>query len=183
MIYPKERDTCELVIGLRNKCEGAFSTLYDNYATSLLGVTYKIVNNKPASEEILQDVFVKVWKHIHTYDIEKGSLFTWMVNITRNTCKDYFRSRHYHYETLITQEELDHIPSKFIPLTTNHKEISIDLELLMKKLDPKLKDIIDLVYIYGYSQVQVSEKLQLPLGTVKTRSNAALKRLRYIYTV
>ncbi|MBK9490183.1 MAG: hypothetical protein IPO07_16470 [Haliscomenobacter sp.] len=40
---------------------------------------------------MLQDVFVKIWKHIHTYDIAKGSLFTWMVNITRNTCKDYFR--------------------------------------------------------------------------------------------
>ncbi|WP_373553821.1 RNA polymerase sigma factor [Haliscomenobacter sp.] len=183
MLYVSEMNTHELVLGLQDKSEKAFSTLYDAYASSLLGITYKIVNNKPASEEILQDVFVKIWKHIHTYDIAKGSLFTWMVNITRNTCKDYFRSKHYHYETLITPVELAHIPSKFIPTATSHEEISIDLDLLMQKLEPRYKDILHLVYIYGYSQVQVSEKLNLPLGTVKTRSNAALKRLRYIYTL
>ena len=183
MLYVKGMDTHELVQGLKDKNEEAFSVLYDAYAPSLLGIANKMVNNKPASEEILQDVFVKIWKHIHTYDIAKGSLFTWMVNITRNTCKDYFRSKHYYYQALIIPVELAHIPSKFIPVTTNHEEINIDLDLLMQKLEPRYKDIFHLVYIYGYSQVQVSEKLNLPLGTVKTRSNAALKRLRHIYTL
>lgn len=168
----------ELVIGLQNRSEESFSVLYDDYAAALLGVAFRLVKNKGASEEILQDVFVKIWKHIDTYDEAKGTLFTWMLNITRNCCKDYFRSKRYKYQTLLVQEELDSIPIHYRPKTTSNPEESVDLQLIMEALEPKYKDIIDLVYIAGYSQEQVAKKLKLPLGTIKTRSRAALKLLR-----
>lgn len=175
--------TSELVIGLKNKDEAAFSVLYDDYAPALLGVAFRMVNNKSVSEEILQDVFVKIWKHIDTYDESKGTLFTWMFNITRNTCKDYFRSSQYRYRTLMAKEELDNIPDKYTLQTTSKQMENLDLDLLVQKLGPKYKDIIDLVYVYGYSQEQVSEKLNIPLGTIKTRSRIALKWLKGIYTI
>ena len=181
MHYFSKMDTNQLIRGLKNKDIAAFSILYDNYAGSLLGVAFKIVNNKVVSEEILQDVFIKIWKNIDSYNTTKGSLFTWMLNITRNTCKDYFRSKHYQYQTRISEEEVDRIPSEYVPQITNNPEDRLDLDLLIGTLEPKYKEIIDLVYIYGYSQEQVSEKLNLPLGTVKTRSRAALKQLRYSY--
>ena len=181
MLYVSKMSPSELVIGLQNKSEKAFSALYDAYSASLFGVALRIVNNQTIAEEMLQDVFVKIWKHIDTYDAEKGTLFTWMLNITRNTCKDYFRSKQYNYQKIIAQEELDHIPSKYVPQTTSNQAEIHDLDLLTQKLEPKYKDIIDLVYVFGYSQEQVSEKLNLPLGTVKTRSRVALKRLRYSY--
>lgn len=175
--------TSELVIGLQNRSEEAFSVLYDDYAAALLGVAFRIVQNKGASEELLQDVFVKIWKHIDTYDATKGTLFTWMLNITRNSCKDYFRSKHYKYQALLVQEELDSITMQFRPQTTNSPEENLDLQLIMEGLEPKYKDIIDLVYIAGFSQEQVAEKLNVPLGTIKTRSRAALKQLRNSYTL
>jgi RNA polymerase sigma-70 factor, ECF subfamily len=175
--------TNELVIGLQNKSEEAFSLLYDDYSAVLFGIAFKIVKNKTVAEEILQDVFVKIWKHIDLYDITKGTLFTWMLNITRNTCKDYFRSKHYQYQTLMVQEELDEIPSKYMPQSTSYQAESWEMQQLTQKLAPKYKEIIDLVYIFGYSQEQVAEKLNIPLGTVKTRSRDALKQLRHIYTI
>ncbi len=181
MHYYSKMDINQLICGLKNKDIAAFSVLYDDYAGSLLGVAFKIVNNKVVSEEILQDVFIKIWKHIDSYDATKGALFTWMLNITRNTCKDYFRSKHYQYQARISEEELDRIPSEYVPQITNSPEDRLDLALLMGTLEPKYKEIIDLVYIYGYSQEQVSEKLNLPLGTVKTRNRTALKQLRYSY--
>ena len=181
MHYFSKMDTNQLIRGLKNKDIAAFSILYDNYAGSLLGVAFKIVNNKVVSEEILQDVFIKIWKNIDSYNTTKGSLFTWMLNITRNTCKDYFRSKHYQYQTRISEEEVDRIPSEYVPQITNNQEDRLDVDLLMGTLEPKYKEIIDLVYIHGYSQEQVSEKLNLPLGTVKTRSRTALKQLRYSY--
>lgn len=180
MQYVSKMPTNDLVIGLQNKSEEAFSVLYDDYAAALLGVAFKIVNNKSVSEELLQDVFLKIWKHIDTFDASKGTLFTWMLNITRNSCKDYFRSKRYKYQTLIVPEELDSIPIQYRTQTSGNPEESMDLQLLMQGLEPKYKDIIDLVYISGYSQEQVSEQLNLPLGTIKTRSRAALKQLRAI---
>jgi RNA polymerase sigma-70 factor, ECF subfamily len=183
MLYLIKMETNELVIGLQNKSEAAFSVLYDDYADALFGIAFKIVKNKTAAEELLQDVFVKIWKHIDSYDATKGTLFTWMLNITRNTCKDYFRTKKYHYQTLIVQEELDDIPSKYMPQSSNYEAESWEMQQLTQKLAPKYKEIIDLVYIYGYSQEQVAEQLNIPLGTVKTRSREALRQLREIYTL
>jgi RNA polymerase sigma-70 factor, ECF subfamily len=183
MLYLIKMETNELVIGLQNKSEEAFSVLYDDYSAALFGIAFKIVKNKTAAEELLQDVFVKIWKHIDTYDATKGTLFTWMLNITRNTCKDYFRTKHYHYQSLIVQEELDDIPSKYMPQSTSYQAESWEMQQLTQKLVPKYKEIIDLIYIYGYSQEQVAEKLNIPLGTVKTRSRDALRQLREIYTL
>ena len=175
--------TSELVVGLQNRSEEAFSVLYDDYAAALLGVTFRIVKNKGASEELLQDIFVKIWRHIDTYDATKGTLFTWMLNITRNSCKDYFRSKRYKYRALLVQEELDSISMQYRSKPTNNTEENLDLQLIMEGLPPKYKEIIDLVYIAGYSQEQVAQKLNLPLGTIKTRSRAALKLLRNNYTL
>ncbi len=183
MLYVTKIETNELIISLQNKNEGAFTILYDDYSAALFGTAFKIVNNKTIAEELLQDVFVKIWKHIDTYDAAKGTLFTWMLNITRNTCKDYFRTKHYGYQSLIAQEDLEDIPIKNMPQATSYQEESWELQLLTQKLEPKYKEIIDLVYIYGYSQEQVAEQLNIPLGTIKTRSRDALKQLRNIYSL
>ncbi len=178
MFTTHKMDTKELVIELQNKRESAFSVLYDDYAPALLGIAYKIVKDKTIAEEILQDVFVKIWKHIDTYDATKGTLFTWMLNITQNTCKDYFRSKQYNYQRLIDESAVEEIGGNYIPPSSNPPENNIDYQILMQKIDPKYKDIIDMVYVYGYSQQQVAEKLKVPLGTIKTRTRAALKQLR-----
>ena len=83
----------------------------------------------------------------------------------------------------MAKEELDNIPDKYTLQTTSKQMENLDLDLLVQKLGPKYKDIIDLVYVYGYSQEQVSEKLNIPLGTIKTRSRIALKWLKGIYTI
>jgi RNA polymerase sigma factor (sigma-70 family) len=183
MLYTTKTDTNKLVIGLQNKSDDAFSVLYDDYAATLFGIAFKIVKSKTAAQEILQDVFVKIWKHIDMYDATKGTLFTWMLNITHNTCKDYFRTKHYQYQTLIVQDSLDDIPIKYMPQSVSCEVASWEMQQLTQKLLPKYREIIDLVYIYGYSQEQVSEILNIPLGTVKTRSRDALKQLRGIYTL
>ncbi len=181
MYYVKETETKELIYCLKNNSKAAFSVLYDAYATVLFGVAFRIVNNKTVAEELFQDAFVKIWRHIDQYDAEKSSLFTWMLNITQNTCKDYFRSKQYRYQTMNAQDGLDNIPFKYMPQTANNPVENIDLQRIVQTLEPKYKDIIELVYISGYSQEQVSEKLNLPLGTVKTRSRNALKKLKSIY--
>ena len=181
MFEGRKMSASELVIGLQTQSEAAYAALYKDYAPTLFGVAFRILNNKTIAEDVLQDIFVKIWKHVHTYDPEKGTLFTWMLNITRNTCKDHLRSKQYKNQTLTVKDKLESIPSKYIPHTTIISEDILDVEIIRQQLEPKYKEIIELIYLDGYSQLEVSFILDIPLGTVKTRSRAALKRLRYIH--
>ena len=181
MQYLTETETSELVIRLHTKNTTTFSDLYDSYAAALYGVIYRMVRNKEIAEELLQDSFIKIWKHTDTYNPTKGTLFTWMLNITRNTCKDYFRSKRYHYQMLVSENGLEPLVALNNPTQITYQDESRDLYQLTQTLELKYKEIIDLVYIYGYTQDEVSKMLKIPIGTIKTRSRTAIKILRGLY--
>ncbi len=181
LICPKEAEISELVIRLQTKSAAAYSDLYNSYATALYGVTYRMVRNRDVAEELLQDAFIKIWIHIDTYSPIKGTLFTWMLNITRNICKDYFRSKHYQHQKLVSENGLRQIDFISNPSQITYQDESRDLHQMTQTLELKYKEIIDYVYIYGYTQEEVSKMLKIPIGTVKTRSRNAIKILRDLY--
>jgi RNA polymerase sigma-70 factor, ECF subfamily len=163
--------------------EDAFAGLYNNYSAALFGICVKFVRCKTTAEDILQDVFVKIWKHIHTYDALKGTLFTWMLNITRNTCIDYLRSKQHCQRMQVSERGLEYTEVDSRAGHTVCKEESNELKHFTQKLEPTYKEVIDLVYIYGYTQDEVSQMLKVPLGTVKTRCRMAIQQLRSMYTI
>ena len=81
----------ELLELLRRQDRKAFNYLYDNYSDALYGVILKVVRTEETAQDLLQEIFVKIWKNIAQYDSSKGRLFTWMLNIARNTSIDYLR--------------------------------------------------------------------------------------------
>jgi len=161
----------ELVRLLQEKSKPAFSYLYDNYSGALYGIVLRILNNdEETSQDILQESFVKIWKNIETYDRSKGTLFTWMLNITRNTAIDILRTLKRHTIQSIDDNVYN------IDRQHSHKtnEDNIGVKEMVNKLKPEYKIIIDLAYFGGYTQEEISEELKMPLGTVKTRARAAL---------
>jgi RNA polymerase sigma-70 factor, ECF subfamily len=181
MAHLNEMEVQELVTDLKGNDKVAFSVLYDSYAAALFGVISRMVTDKDIAEELLQDTFIKIWKHIDLYNATKGTLFTWMLNIARNTCKDYFRSKQHRFKMQVTENGLEYLENKATGDCLNYREALKDVKQLAQKLDVKYKKIIDLVYFLGYSQQEVATLLNIPLGTVKTRSCMALKILREIY--
>jgi RNA polymerase sigma factor (sigma-70 family) len=95
----------ELVAALQVRDQQAFSYLYDNYAGALNGVIFKLVDNRQLAEDILQEAFVKIWNNFASYDANKGRLFTWMINITRNLTIDTLRSKGYKKQQQISADE------------------------------------------------------------------------------
>ena len=181
MIVYKDFNAEDLIIQLKAKRKHAFSVLYDNYAPALLGIATRIVGDKQVGEDLLQEVFVKIWRNIDTYDTSKGTLFTWMLTITRNVSKDYLRSKLNQHRIRTAGNGLESF-DQFNPLyESKYRNESHDLPQLIRNLDTKYKNVIDLVYIYGYSQAEVAETLNIPLGTVKTRCREAIKQLRSNY--
>ncbi len=167
----------ELILGIRNKDQVMFGYLYDHYCGSLFGIIRRIVPEEESAEDILQEAFVKIWNNIGSYDAGKGRLFTWMVNLTRNLSIDHTRSKL--YKTGLKNQGLSNSVNKINrQQSVAQNTDQIGLKTVVEKLKPGYKELIDLLYFGGYTQDEVAKELNMPLGTVKTRTRAALQQLR-----
>ncbi len=173
VILPEE----ELVRLLQAQDQRAFSLLYDNYSAALYGVILKIVRTEEIAADVMQDSFVKIWKNIENYNRIKGTLFTWMLNVARNTAIDQIRSQAYQQNTK-NQDLADSVGLVDREYNTQQETDHIGLRKVVEGLKPEYQQIVELLYFKGYTQAEVSEEFGIPLGTVKTRVKAAVNLLR-----
>jgi RNA polymerase sigma factor (sigma-70 family) len=156
--------------------------LYDNYSGSLYGVVSRIIQKEEVAEEVLQDAFLKIWDKIDNYDPAKGRLFTWMLNLTRNLAIDKTRSKE------ITKEGKTKGIDNLVNAIDRREYVeqgvnSIGVKGILSGLPEEQKFVVDYLYFKGYSQSELAEEFNIPLGTVKTRLRLAMKQLRSIVNV
>ncbi|MFN0276843.1 MAG: RNA polymerase sigma factor [Chitinophagales bacterium] len=168
-----------LVQGLQQKSAQALSVLYERYSAALFGIISRIVNDDHIAEDVLQESFVKIWHNADSYDMNKGRLFTWMLNICRNSAIDKMRSKGIKSRKRTAGEESIDFQAE-VNLYQDIKPETIGIKDLVNSLKPEWKEVLDLVYFNGYTHQEVSEELDLPLGTVKTRIRNAILYLRKI---
>lgn len=167
----------ELLPLLLRKEERAFTLLYDMYSKSLFSIITNLISDREEAEDVLQEVFVKIWKNIDTYNQSKGRLYTWMLNITRNTAIDKLRSKGFNNSKKnLSSDNFVHLLDDSNKLT--NKIDSIGLSEFIKKLKPKCIQLIDLLFFKGFTQQEASEELAIPLGTVKTQNRMCMNDLR-----
>ena len=166
----------ELVIALKDRDAGAFNYLYDHYSAALYTIVKQIVQHNETANDVLQEVFVSIWRKIESYDPSKGRLFTWMLNIARNASIDTLRSRSFQ-NTQKNQQITETVHNMSGPSLQANID-SIGLKKLLQKLKPEYRVLIELAYFKGYTQVEIAEIEEIPLGTVKTRIRNALIQLR-----
>lgn len=168
-----------LVAAMKLGKQDAYSQLYNQYSNTLYGVISKIVRSDDFAEDVLQDSFVKIWKNVAKYDAKKSTLFTWMLNITRNTSIDFIRSKNYRVSK--ENQNLDDSVNIIEQQTSvTQKENLIGIKDKALSLDDKYSILIEKLYFEGYTQEEVSQELDIPLGTVKTRVRKAMVELRRI---
>lgn len=162
---------------LKARNEMALRALYDHYSAALYGVIFRIVNDKETAEDVLQESFVKIWNNASFYDASKGRLYTWLLNIARNSAIDKTRSKGFRNEGQVRSIE-DFVYN--VDKQHNHTTATdhIGLKKVVESLKPEQQQLIDLLYFGGYTQTEAAEELGIPLGTVKTRVKAAITRLR-----
>lgn len=164
------------------KDKSALSYLYDNYSAALYGVVYRVLQKEDVAEEVLQDVFLKIWNKIDSYDAEKGKLFTWMLNIARNQAIDKTRSKE--ISKASKTRGIDNLVSRIDNTDYVEQKIdSIGLEDVLKKLSEDQRFVVEYLYFKGYSQSELAKEFNIPLGTVKTRLRSAMQQLRVIVEV
>ncbi|MBS1653401.1 MAG: sigma-70 family RNA polymerase sigma factor [Bacteroidetes bacterium] len=166
----------ELVTLLQQRSNAAYNYLYDNYSAALFSIINQIIPDRDTASDVLQEVFVNIWKKIELYDMTKGRLFTWMLNIARNASIDKVRSRGYQesMKNRVLPEDNDiHIGGSISP-----KVDDVGLKKVVMKLKEEHRLLIDLSYFQGFTHEEISKALNIPLGTVKTRIRSALIQLR-----
>ena len=181
--FNPNNDIDSLVKLVQSKNERGFHTLYNKYCGALYGVIIKLVKRTDVADDLLQDTFVKIWKHIDCYDNSKGTLYTWMLNIARNQALDYLRSANYRKQQLQVEIDLfSHCTDSIGNTISNSCPIEFtDFKNKALQLDSKYTEVIDLIYFYGWTQEQTAEILKLPLGTIKTRARKGLSLLKMLY--
>jgi RNA polymerase sigma-70 factor (ECF subfamily) len=167
----------QLIIRLQQQDQGAISTLYDAYGGALYGVVLRIVQTNELAEQVLQDTFLKAWRNGAQYDASKGRLFTWLLNIARNTAIDATRSAH--FKNAQKTGNLDQIVAKAGGEVLNPDHLG--LREIVSKLDEKYSSLIEMIYFKGYTQEEVAEATGIPLGTIRTRIRYAINELRTVF--
>jgi RNA polymerase sigma-70 factor (ECF subfamily) len=183
MLRKKAADLTEedIVSALKKKDRDAMGIIYDKYSSFLFGLTHKIVHSEEIAEDILQEVFVKIWKNIDSYDSKKAKFITWIANITRNLAIDKIRSKEYKNQ-LQNHDISDYVNTIEDSSSAVFNPEHVGVKEMLEKLKPEQKVLIDLVYFQGFTQADAAEKLGIPLGTVKTRIRSAINNLREIFT-
>ncbi|KGO87682.1 RNA polymerase sigma factor [Flavobacterium suncheonense] len=172
----------ELLEQIYKKDDKAFTLLYDMYAKSLFGVIFNLIKDREEAEDVLQEVFVKIWKNLDSYNENKGRFFTWILNIARNAAIDKLRSKDFNNsQKNLSADNFVHIlddPGRMI-----NKIDTIGIHEFVKKLKPKCIQLIDLLFFKGYTQQEVADELEIPLGTVKTQNRNCINELRNLLKV
>jgi RNA polymerase sigma-70 factor (ECF subfamily) len=162
----------------------ALGVLYDRYHRLVFSLAFSIVEEQTVAEEITLDVFRRIWEKADTYQPKQAKVRTWLTSIARNQAIDVLRRRSARPEhNSISWAEL---PPQATPQVDNLEDL---VELALRRdqiraalthLSPEQKAALALVYFRGLTHRQVAERLDQPLGTIKTRLRLALKKLREV---
>src|ERR687890_2679167 len=157
----------------------AFPPLYDRHSHAAFSLAYRVMGERQAAEDLVQDAFLKLWRSATSYRPERSGVRTWLFSIVRNRGIDQLRS---HASRRRTQDRLEAFtprsqPSEAFAETWRNSQRERVRDAL-NTLPPEQLKVLELAYFSGYTHVQVSELLDVPLGTIKGRMRLGLKKMR-----
>jgi RNA polymerase sigma-70 factor, ECF subfamily len=152
----------------------AFAGLCDLFAGPVLGEALRHLSDRAAAEDVTQEVFLRIWRNAHRFDPGRGRAEAWIATIARNASRDALRRK-----GAIPVDELDEAvdPSPSPVDAVADASQALQLQVAVAALAPGSREVIELAYWKGLSQVEIAEHLGLPLGTVKTRTRRGLALL------
>jgi RNA polymerase sigma-70 factor (ECF subfamily) len=162
--------------------EDALEQLYDRYERPIYAFALRIVQDAMAAEEVVQELFVRVWNTASRIDADgrKGKISTWMFAVARNLAIDRLRKQGRQPVGSLESEVWERLSDseESTELTVEHKLLGQQLKEAIHELQSDQKQVLEWIYYMGYTQQEVAERHQIPLGTVKSRVRLALKALR-----
>lgn len=161
--------------------EAAFESLYDRYSRLLYSLLLSVVKHPPEAQDLLQEVFLHIWRQAKNFDAGRGNVYSWLVTMTRHRAIDRLRSKGFRerQQELHDDDSVLMLPdSALSPLDSiTVMEQRERVRDALDKIPSEQRDALMLAYFQGYTQTEIAALLQIPLGTIKTRMRQGLLKL------
>jgi RNA polymerase sigma-70 factor (ECF subfamily) len=159
----------------------AFSQLYDSCSSLVFSLAMRMLKVRSDAEDLLQEVFVQIWRQASNYSPERGSPEAWIINIARSRAIDKLRSiRRMEQSFVLTDDPARAESSDNVENSAADSEAKIAMSSALTNLPEAQRRVLELAYFDGLTQSEIATRLKEPLGTVKTRMRAGIQRLREI---
>ena len=163
-----------LMSAIRAGNQDAMAKLYDRYSPVVYAVALRVLGETAAAEDILQEIFMQLWRKPSAFDASRGTLAPWLAVIARNRALDLLRKRK-------PQTDIDEIVVSIEPDLASEVErnsMAQKVRSTLNQMPPAQRSALEMAYFEGYTHSEISEKTGEPLGTVKTRIRTGLTLLR-----
>ncbi len=176
----------ELMQAISRGDSQALAELYDRYAAQVLGLCVRILNERQLAEDMLQEVYVRVWERAHTFEPSRGNGVAWLMGITRNLCIDQLRRLRARPQMAEDSTPGDSLPFEEslpdpegdVPEVAALNERAVLVRRAIAALNPEQQQVIELSFFRGLTRREIARQLRWPEGTVHTRARLALQNLR-----
>ena len=176
----RDHEWATLIVRVARGDESALSKLYDETSRLIFGLTLRILGDKATAEEVLLDVYCQVWRQAASYDSSRGAPLAWLMTIARSRSIDRLRAGKQDQQRRESLDAVGDQPSAI----DNPEETGVIAERralvrsALASLTPEQRQVIELAYYGGLSHSEIAERLEQPLGTVKTRTRLGMMKLR-----
>jgi RNA polymerase sigma-70 factor (ECF subfamily) len=169
-----------LVEKLKKRDPDGLSAAYDRYGALTYSLIVRITRDSSVAEDLVQEVFLRLWNRIQDFDNSRGNLNAWVLAIARNMAIDYIRSSHSRFSAKTRPiDQTDFTPISYKPNEVdNSLSNSRTIKEALAGLNVNQQKVLHLAYFEGFSQSEIALRLEEPLGTVKSWMRSALIRLR-----
>ena len=168
-----------LIQKVANQDRDAFSQLYDRFSSLVFALAMRMLRVRSDAEDLLQEVFVQIWRQAQSYSVQRGSPEAWIINIARSRAIDKIRSiRRMEKSFVLTDDPARAESSENVESSAAESEARMAMNSALANLPETQRKVLELAYFDGLTQTEIANRLAEPLGTIKTRMRSGIQRLR-----
>jgi RNA polymerase sigma-70 factor (ECF subfamily) len=175
----------QLMRRVANGDSAALESLYEQYASAVMGLAFKMLGDRAAAEEVVQETFWRVWRNAGSFYEQQGAFSNWLFGITRNLAIDSWRRRKARPQPIFDdaeEQQLEHNPDPNVDVSesawTAIKHVQVRKAL--GTLPPAQREVVEMAFFWGMTRQEIAESTGVPLGTVHTRARLGLQKLREV---
>lgn len=180
---PRDLDDEELLAAIQRRDERALAAFYDRYGRLAFGLAYRILGERGAAEDVVQEAYLAVWRRSVTFKTDRGNARAWLMSIVHNAAIDRRRGRFKRDQDNVPIDDLsfklESDAEDAFTVVADQLQAN-DIRVALSTLPTEQRQAIELAYFGGLTQQQIAERTGAPLGTVKSRMRLGLHRLRWI---
>lgn len=168
----------KLIDRIKNKDKAALREIYSRFSQAVFNLAFRMLRDREDAEEVVQEIFLQVWNKAQTYERGRGAVSTWIINIARSRSIDKLRTLGYRDRNTELNEEKLNSNTDFSRILEDREEKNNVISDALGALPRNQRAVIELIYFKGFTHVEAAQKLNEPVGTIKTRLRLGVIKLK-----